>query len=53
MKPTITRTRTIYEGDKIKKLIAIKVVKKAGNSGHVILPKELIGKEVKIQYDLQ
>ncbi|HEA64594.1 MAG TPA: DUF2080 family transposase-associated protein [Candidatus Aminicenantes bacterium] len=27
---------------------AVKVVKKMGNSGHVIIPKELIGKKVRI-----
>ena len=30
---------------------AIKVVKKMGNSGHVIIPKELIGEEVKITWE--
>ena len=30
---------------------AIKVVKKMGNSGHVIIPKELIGKEVRIIWE--
>ncbi|HDY68265.1 MAG TPA: DUF2080 family transposase-associated protein [Candidatus Aminicenantes bacterium] len=30
---------------------AIKVVKKMGNSGHVIIPKELIGKEIQIIWE--
>ncbi len=30
---------------------AIKVVKMIGNSGHVVLPKELIGKEVQIVWE--
>ena len=29
---------------------AIKVVKRIGNSGHVVLPKELIEKEVRIEW---
>ena len=30
---------------------AIKVVKKMGNSGHVIIPKELIGEEIRIIWE--
>ncbi len=30
---------------------SIKVVKRIGNSGHVVLPKELIGKEVQIVWE--
>jgi len=32
----------------IKEIVIEKEVKKIGNSGHVLLPKELIGKKVKI-----
>lgn len=47
-KPEIKRT--VYDGEEIILFEAKKLVKPSGTGGHVILPKNLINKYVKIIY---
>ncbi len=41
---------TVYRGDEIVEFKAEKLVKPSGASGHVILPRKLIDKYVRITY---
>jgi putative transposon-encoded protein len=44
--------QTIYdENDKVKSMRIRKIVKKISRSGHILVPKSLIGKEVLIIYE--
>ncbi len=44
-------THTVWEGEELVSFNATKEVKKHGNSAYIILPKEMIGKKVKITYE--
>ena len=43
-------TRSSYDMDGLRELMAKKKVKKMGNGGYILLPKELIGKYVEVIY---
>lgn len=48
-KPEIIRE--VYEGDEVIEFYAKKRVTPIGSSGHIIVPKKLIGKIVDVRYE--
>lgn len=48
-KPLIRKT--LFQGNKLVYLYGIHQVKKFGNTGHITLPKELIGKRVLVEFN--